>query len=82
MLSFSICPTAFFMVRFRWGRDPTLQLYDDSFTELPDKSEFDAKNERELPRFAGSSLSDIIGVRWVSFRRSGRLPRCPYRDLQ
>ena len=50
--------------------------------KLPYKSEFDAKNERELPRFAGSSLSDIIGVRWVSFRRSGRLPRCPYRDLQ
>ena len=24
----------------RWGHDPTLQLHDDTFTELPDKSEF------------------------------------------
>ena len=41
MLPFSIYPTAFFMVRFRWGRDPTLQLYDDAFTEMLDKSEFE-----------------------------------------
>ena len=40
MLACSICPTASFMVRFRWGHDPTLQLYDDAFTELPDKTEF------------------------------------------
>ena len=44
MLSFSIYHTAFFMVRYRWGRDPTLQLYDDSFTELPNKSEFESAN--------------------------------------
>ena len=49
MLSFSIYPTTFFMVRFRWGRDPTLQLYDDAFTELPTKSEFDISKAPFLP---------------------------------
>ena len=39
MLSFSIYPSASFVDRFRWGRDPTLQLYDDAFTELSDKLE-------------------------------------------
>ena len=60
MLSFSICPTAFFMVRFRWGRDPTLQLYDDSFTELPAKPEFELFIYFSLSAAAPASAHKIL----------------------
>ena len=77
MLSFSICPTAFFMVRFRWGRDPTLRLYDDSFTELPDKSEFELRQLRYRAGFTCVTIRTAPCTHWLR-----ALARPPNRNLK
>ena len=42
-----------FIDRVRRGRDPALRLYDDTFTELPGKSEFSIYKRKNAPAVCG-----------------------------